>query len=94
MAVAVVAALALSACGGGSEKEEAKPGAATSGSGAPSVFPVTVEHKYGSTTIDEEPKRVVTLGLSDQDAVLALGIKPVGAVDWFKEDPYGKWPWT
>ncbi|MEU2660865.1 iron-siderophore ABC transporter substrate-binding protein, partial [Streptomyces sp. NPDC007325] len=26
--------------------------------------------------------------------VLALGVKPVGAVDWFKEDPYGKWPWT
>ncbi|MFF9144963.1 iron-siderophore ABC transporter substrate-binding protein [Streptomyces sp. NPDC014861] len=94
MAVVVVAGLALSACGGGSEKEEAKPGAVTSGSGAPSVFPVTVEHKYGSTTIDKEPKRVVTLGLSDQDAVLALGIKPVGAVDWFKEDPYGKWPWT
>ncbi|MFB7938726.1 iron-siderophore ABC transporter substrate-binding protein, partial [Streptomyces sp. NPDC056049] len=48
----------------------------------------------GSTTIDKEPKRVVTLGLSDQDAVLALGVKPVGAVDWFKEDPYGKWPWA
>ncbi|RSN05342.1 hypothetical protein DMC63_38310 [Streptomyces sp. WAC 05977] len=33
-------------------------------------------------------------GLSDHDAVLALGIRPVGAVDWFKERPYGKWPWT
>ncbi|MFD5764811.1 iron-siderophore ABC transporter substrate-binding protein [Streptomyces sp. NPDC127049] len=94
MAVAAVAALALSACGGGTEKAESKPEATTSGSGAPSVFPVTVEHKYGSTTIDKEPKRVVTLGLSDQDAVLALGVKPVGAVDWFKEDPYGKWPWA
>ncbi|MFI8510025.1 iron-siderophore ABC transporter substrate-binding protein [Streptomyces sp. NPDC085460] len=94
VAVATVAALALSACGGGSEKAESKPAATSAGGEAPSAFPVTVEHKYGSTTIDKEPKRVVTLGLSDQDAVLALGVKPVGAVDWFKEDPYGKWPWT
>ncbi len=53
-----------------------------------------VEHKYGTTEVKAEPKRVVTLGLSDQDVVLALGTKPVGAVDWFKETPYGKWPWT
>ncbi|MFE6616365.1 ABC transporter substrate-binding protein [Amycolatopsis sp. NPDC057786] len=26
--------------------------------------------------------------------MLALGIRPVGAVDRFKERPYGKWPWT
>lgn len=95
VAVAAAAALALTACGGGDDKS-AKPAAdstakADTKSGA---FPVTVEHKYGSTTIDAEPKKVVTLGLSDQDAVLALGIKPVGAVDWFKEDPYGKWPWA
>ncbi|GGY40493.1 iron-siderophore ABC transporter substrate-binding protein [Streptomyces omiyaensis] len=96
VALAAVAVLALSACGGGTEKAEPKPGApkSTDATTASSAFPVTVEHKYGSTTIDEEPKRIVTLGLSDQDAVLALGVKPVGAVDWFKEDPYGKWPWT
>ncbi|HVK23296.1 MAG TPA: iron-siderophore ABC transporter substrate-binding protein, partial [Actinokineospora sp.] len=44
--------------------------------------------------IKAEPKKVVTLGLSDQDAVLALGVKPVGAVAWFKEEPFGKWPWV
>ncbi|MDH2388033.1 iron-siderophore ABC transporter substrate-binding protein [Streptomyces sp. HNM0663] len=94
-AVAAAAALALTACGGGAEKTESKPSSDTSNAAeSSSAFPVTVEHKYGSTTIDKEPKKVVTLGLSDQDAVLALGIKPVGAVDWFKEDPYGKWPWA
>ncbi|MBV7697294.1 iron-siderophore ABC transporter substrate-binding protein [Streptomyces sp. TRM70350] len=95
-AVAAVAALALTACGGGSGNTESEStSSASSDAGAKSTaFPVTVEHKYGSTTIESEPKKVVTLGLSDQDAVLALGIKPVGAVDWFKEDPYGKWPWT
>lgn len=91
-AVAVVAVLALAACGGGAEKAESKPSGGKSD--AAGSFPVTVEHKYGSTTIDKEPKKVVTLGLSDQDAVLALGIKPVGSIDWFKEKPYGKWPWT
>ncbi|MGP4086245.1 iron-siderophore ABC transporter substrate-binding protein [Streptomyces sp. KR55] len=92
-AVAVVAALALTACGGGTDNASSES-TSSAGADAKSAFPVTVEHKYGSTTIDKEPKKVVTLGLSDQDAVLALGIKPVGAVDWFKERPYGKWPWT
>ncbi|MFE3791113.1 iron-siderophore ABC transporter substrate-binding protein [Streptomyces goshikiensis] len=95
VAVAAAAALALTACGGGDDTgktdksdKSGEPGAAAG------AFPVTVEHKYGSTTITAQPKKVVTLGLSDQDAVLALGVKPVGAVDWFKEQPYGKWPWA
>ncbi|GAA0452882.1 iron-siderophore ABC transporter substrate-binding protein [Streptomyces stramineus] len=92
VAVAVAAALALTACGSDTGKDEqdtaGKP-SAPAGS-----FPVTVDHKYGSTEIKKTPKKVVTLGLSDQDAVLSLGVKPVGTVDWFKEKPYGKWPWT
>lgn len=96
--VAVAAALTLAACGGGSDSSapgESSPPSSPAGAGAESAaFPVTVGHKYGSTTIEEEPERVVTLGLSDQDAVLALGVTPVGAVDWFKERPYGTWPWT
>ncbi|MER5708714.1 iron-siderophore ABC transporter substrate-binding protein [Streptomyces sp. NPDC042898] len=98
VAVVAVAALALAACGGGTEKSgsSASPSAPApaDGAGKPGAFPVTVAHKYGSTTIDKEPKTIVTLGLSDQDAVLALGVKPAGSVDWFKEQPYGKWPWT
>ena len=41
------------------------------------AFPVTVEHSLGTTTIEREPTRVVTLGPSDADAVLALGVVPV-----------------
>ncbi|KOG43617.1 iron-siderophore ABC transporter substrate-binding protein [Streptomyces resistomycificus] len=94
-AVAVVAALVLAACGGGTDNSTSdSTSSAASDAGKSAAFPVTVAHKYGSTTIDEEPEKVVTLGLSDQDAVLALGVKPVGAVDWFKERPYGKWPWA
>ncbi|CCH33361.1 hypothetical protein ABZ816_18445 [Actinosynnema sp. NPDC047251] len=55
---------------------------------------MTVEHEYGRTEVEAAPAKVVTLGLSDQDSVLALGVKPVGVVDWSKERPYGNWPWT
>ncbi len=93
VAIATLATLALAACGGGAESSESTPSGEASADSA-AVFPVTVEHKYGSTTIDQEPKRIVTLGLSDHDTALALGVKPVGAVDWFKEQPYGKWSWA
>ncbi len=94
VAVAAVAALALTACGGGGDTSGSDTKSAGEAGANSAAFPVTVKHKYGSTTIDKAPKKVVTLGLSDQDAVLALGVKPVGAVDWFKEKPYGKWPWA
>lgn len=90
--------LGLGACGEGANEQP--PSSSGSGksdaqqSRASDEFPVQVKHKYGTTEIDSPPERVVTLGLSDQDAVLALGVKPVGAIDWFKERPYGKWPWT
>ncbi|GAA2681967.1 MULTISPECIES: iron-siderophore ABC transporter substrate-binding protein [Actinosynnema] len=92
VAAVAAAALALTACGSGGGADAGAPSA--TGDAASGAFPVTVEHKYGSTEIKAEPKRIVTLGLSDQEPVLALGSKPVGVVDWFKERPYGNWPWT
>lgn len=87
--LALVLAVVLAGCGAASE-----PAESAAGEGASGAFPVTVEHKYGSTEIPAEPKKVVTLGLSDQDTALALGVKPVGVVDWFKERPFGKWAWA
>lgn len=46
------------------------------------AFPVTIEHKYGETTIAAEPTRIVALGVTDQDPLLALGIDPVAVVNW------------
>ncbi|MDQ4011787.1 MAG: iron-siderophore ABC transporter substrate-binding protein [Actinomycetota bacterium] len=57
------------------------PNTNTDGPSTPSggsAFPVTIEHKFGSTTIPAPPKRVVTVG--DEDIAVALGITPVGIV--------------
>lgn len=45
---------------------------------AADTFPLSVEHAYGTTVIENEPIRVVTWGWGTQDAVLALGVVPVG----------------
>ena len=55
---------------------------------------VTIEHKYGSTTVPETPTRVVTVGLVEQDALLALGVVPVGTTEWYGEQPGALWPWA
>ncbi|UXN73096.1 ABC transporter substrate-binding protein [Devosia sp. A8/3-2] len=41
-------------------------------------FPVTLDHVYGSTIIESAPKRIVTRGWGNEDAVIALGVMPVG----------------
>jgi len=53
------------------------------------AFPVTVEHAYGSTTIPAEPTRVVSVGYNDQDPIVALGVIPVGVMEWYPDQPTG-----
>ena len=60
----------------------------------PGAFPIVIEHKFGSISIPEEPQRVVTIGFSEQDPVLALGVKPVAVREWFGGHPYAVWPWA
>jgi iron complex transport system substrate-binding protein len=54
----------------------------------------TIRHKYGRTEISGTPERVVTVGFTDQDPVLALGVAPVAVREWFGERPYATWPWA
>ncbi len=54
----------------------------------------TIEHAYGSTVVPADPKRVVTIGYSDHDVLLALGVVPVGLRDWYGDYPNGVWPWA
>jgi iron complex transport system substrate-binding protein len=59
-----------------------------------SAFPVTIEHKFGSITIDSEPERVVSIGFADQDWLLALGVRPIAIRDWYGGQPHATWPWA
>lgn len=58
------------------------------------AYPVTIAHKYGATTLTERPQRVVTVGLTDHDALLALGVVPVGTTEWFGGHPGSIHPWA
>ncbi|MGH3370410.1 MAG: ABC transporter substrate-binding protein, partial [Nocardioidaceae bacterium] len=42
------------------------------------VFPRTVEHALGEARLEKKPERVVVLDSGELDAVLSLGITPVG----------------
>lgn len=59
-----------------------------------SVFPVTIEHKYGSVTIESEPQKVVSLGYTDQDALIALGIEPIAIRYWYGDTADAIFPWA
>jgi len=72
--LAALAALTV-LVGCGSTDAEEDGGAAASGDGA---FPVSIEHTFGTTTIERQPERVVVLGWSAQDVLYALGVTPVG----------------
>lgn len=50
-------------------------------------FPVTIDHRYGSTELPAEPQRIVTVGPTDHDAVYALGKQPVAVTDWVTGGP-------
>jgi len=75
---AAAGALALTGCSTGSTESDSKS-ASSSTKAEADAFPVTIEHAFGKTTIEKEPKRVATLGWADQDHALALGVVPVGA---------------
>jgi iron complex transport system substrate-binding protein len=55
---------------------------------------VTVKHIFGETKIPAPPKRVVSAGFTEQDALLAVGVVPIAVTDWFGGEPFGVWPWA
>lgn len=87
----ILALLAVPACAAtptGSADPVGSP-AASDDSG----FPVTMTHKFGSTTIEARPQRVVTIGFNDQDFALAVGVEPVGVRE-FLGYPAPDRPWA
>lgn len=91
----VVLAAGLASCG---SVEDDSSGPAPSGGrtdSSASVFPVTVEHKFGSARIASAPQRVVAVGnggTDDIDALYALGVTPV-AITKDSSSPDGVYPW-
>jgi iron complex transport system substrate-binding protein len=94
-AAVVVGASVLAGCGSSTPATTPDAGNAAGG-----TFPTKVEHFFGTTEIKEAPKRVVSLGYTDDQTLLALGVVPVGMVDQYP-NPEGKtpdintqWPWV
>ena len=86
----LVLALTLAACGGSEDEEPAGESAGESAG----AFPVTIDHKFGKTEIPKRPERVVTVGYTEQDTVLALGVKPVGEREFLGGYDYANRPWA
>ncbi|HWD83922.1 MAG TPA: iron-siderophore ABC transporter substrate-binding protein [Kribbella sp.] len=89
MRVVLLAVLLFALTGCGAAADDDAPQAAQGG-----AFPVTIKNKYGDTVVKEAPKRVVTVGLVEQDALLALGVVPVATTEWFGEKPGALFPWA
>jgi iron complex transport system substrate-binding protein len=58
------------------------------------TFPVAIEHQYGSTTIPEAPQRVLALGYTEQDFLLAVGVQPVAVRYWYGDQTNAIFPWA
>lgn len=76
--------LALAACGN-NEKEQANNKPEGSGENEASY---KIEHAMGEEEIKGTPKRVIILTNEGTEALLALGVKPVGAVHSWMGDPW------
>jgi ABC-type Fe3+-hydroxamate transport system substrate-binding protein len=62
-------AVGLAGCGGPGGSAEPHPGAAAG-------FPVTITDSFGQVTVEGPPARIASVGRTDHDVLLALGIVP------------------
>ncbi|APT91436.1 hypothetical protein CSPHI_11120 [Corynebacterium sphenisci DSM 44792] len=90
--IAAAGAALMLACGPGlagcSPDETGKAQETSAAAGVEDgAFPVTIEHAFGETTLEQAPTRVVALGATDVDPLLALGVTPVGVAEWHSDEP-------
>ncbi|WP_047983417.1 ABC transporter substrate-binding protein [Ornithinibacillus californiensis] len=76
--ISLIILIVISACGS-SEENTTEPQSEDS---------YTVEHAMGSTTIEGTPERIVILTNHGTEALLSMGVKPVGAVQSWDGDPW------
>ncbi len=83
--------LGLAACGADDDASAPSRKAGTTAGD----FPARVPHKFGTTMVEQAPRRVATYGGGDVDTLLALGITPVLVPDidprWKKTGGVAPW---
>ncbi|HEY8416251.1 MAG TPA: iron siderophore-binding protein, partial [Thermaerobacter sp.] len=95
----VLIAVLLAGCGGspapgsgaegsGSATASSSATGTTTGEGEGDDGGYVVRHAMGETRIPRTPERIVVLTNEATEALLALGIKPVGAVNSWVGDPW------
>lgn len=77
--ISIFSLLLLAACG---QKEDTTTGEKQDDTS------YTVEHAMGSTTLKKTPEKIVILTNEGTEALLSLGVKPVGAVQSWLGDPW------
>jgi iron complex transport system substrate-binding protein len=77
VAGAAATALVLSACAGASAESTGTGMASEAAEG----FPVTIEHAFGETVIEDAPERVATWGWGSTEAAVAVGVHPVAIAE-------------
>ncbi|MBV7282083.1 iron-siderophore ABC transporter substrate-binding protein [Corynebacterium sp. TAE3-ERU30] len=87
---ALLAISTLSACAGETIDAPSSSSESSDAVADASAFPVTIEHKFGESIVNEAPQRVVSVGYTDQDALLAFGITPVLIREWEGMAPEGE----
>lgn len=59
-----------------------------------SPYPISIEHKFGTITLDQAPTRVVSLGFTEQDFWLAFDVAPIAARYWYGNENSVVFPWA
>ncbi|MGY1823437.1 iron-siderophore ABC transporter substrate-binding protein [Geodermatophilus sp. SYSU D00079] len=90
LSTAALLAGGLAACSSSSASSGEEPESAADSA------PVTIEHAFGTTTIESEPERVATVNWANHEVPLALGVVPVGmaAANFGDDDGDGLLPWV
>ncbi|WP_156292107.1 ABC transporter substrate-binding protein [Oceanobacillus salinisoli] len=78
----------ITACGSSSNEDTNAQETDDGNSGEQSSESYTIEHSMGSTTIEGTPERIVVLTNHGTEALLSMGITPVGAVQSWTGDPW------
>jgi iron complex transport system substrate-binding protein len=106
ISAAILLTVSLQGCGADKPSAPAAPAAAAGDTTVePSTdevlkvernaFPAYVKHKWDTTVVEQEPKRIVALGLRDHDMLISLGVTPIAIRNAFGvAHPYSDWPWV